>query len=312
MILNPAKVAVIMYHYVRPIHESKYPRIKGLEIHKFINQLEFLQQNFTIINPLDFLEHVLGRNELKVPNPCLLTFDDGLKDHVQYVMPELQKRGLSACFFVPSASSKNLELLDVHAIHFILESGHSGKDLLGLAVDVCRKFEFDAKVSHLKSALNELNRFDDLSVASLKRLLQYELPSAIRHKVVCDLFAQVRGDIANELVEELYLNTADLQYMAQEGMFIGPHGHTHSWLGYQSLSDQRYEVSESVNFLRKIGVLQENWMFAYPYGSYNSETISLLESLGCKAAFTTNVGFSSLSTERALAFSRFDTNDYPQ
>jgi hypothetical protein len=61
MILNPAKVAVIMYHYVRPIHESKYPRIKGLEIHKFINQLEFLQQNFTIINPLDFLEHVLGK-----------------------------------------------------------------------------------------------------------------------------------------------------------------------------------------------------------------------------------------------------------
>jgi hypothetical protein len=300
-----------MYHYVRPIHESKYPQIKGLEVHEFINQLEFLEDNFTIINPLDFLEHVLGRNELKVPNPCLLTFDDGLKDHVQYVLPELQKRGLSACFFIPSAPLKSLELLDVHAIHFILESGHSGKDLLGLATEVLRKLEFDVKVPHPESAFDELNRFDDFATASLKRLLQYELPSTIRHKVVCDLFAQVREETATEIAEELYLNIPDLQFMVQEGMFIGPHGHTHSWLGYQSHSDQRYELSESVDFFRKIGTLEQNWMFAYPYGSYNSDTLSILKSLGCKAAFTTNVGFSSLGTEDTLTFSRFDTNDFP-
>jgi hypothetical protein len=38
----------------------------------------------------------------------------------------------------------------------------------------------------------------------------------------------------------------------------------------------------------------------------------LLDSLGCKGAFTTKVGFSSLGSENNLTLSRFDTNDYPQ
>ena len=305
-------VNTVMYHYVRPINDSKYPRIKGLEIQKFIKQLEFLEKNFTIINPLDFLDHVLGKNELQVPNPCLLTFDDGLKDHLDYVLPELQKRGLSGCFFVPSASSQNLELLDVHAIHYILESGHSGRDLLEMVAEVCRKFEFDLKVSLPRTGPNQSNRFDDADVKHFKRLLQYELPSTIRHRVVVDLFAQLRNESASDLAQELYLSIADLKFMAREGMLVGSHGHTHSWLGYQSLSDQSHEISESVSFLQKIGVLDDNWLFAYPYGSYNSETLGLLNNLGCKAAFTTKVGFSSLGSENNLTLSRFDTNDYPQ
>jgi peptidoglycan/xylan/chitin deacetylase (PgdA/CDA1 family) len=305
-------VNTVMYHYVRPIKDSKYPRIKGLEIKRFVKQLEFLENNFTIINPLDFLDHVLGKHELQVPNPCLLTFDDGLKDHLDYVLPELQKRGLSGCFFVPSAPSQNLGLLDVHAIHFILESGHSGRDLLEMVAEVCRKFEFDVKVSLPRSGPNKSNRFDDADVKSFKRLLQYELPPKLRHEVVVNLFAQLRKESASDLAQELYLSIADLQFMAREGMLIGSHAHTHSWLGYQSLSDQSHEISESVNFLQKIGVLDNNWLFAYPYGSYNSETLRLLDSLGCRAAFTTKVGFSRLGSENNLTLSRFDTNDYPQ
>ena len=305
-------VNTVMYHYVRPINGSKYPRIKGLEIQKFVKQLEFLESNFTIINPLDFLNHVLGKHELHVPNPCLLTFDDGLKDHLDYVLPELQKRGLSGCFFVPSASSQNLELLDVHAIHYILESGHTGRDLLEMVAEVCRRFEFDLKVSLPKSGPNKSNRFDDADVKTFKRLLQYELPSKLRHEVVVDLFAQLRKESATDLAQELYLSIADLQFMAREGMLIGSHAHTHPWLEYETLSDQSHEISESVNFLQKIGVMDNNWLFAYPFGSYNSDTLSLLESMGCKAAFTTEVGFSSLGSDNNLTLSRFDTNDYPQ
>ena len=305
-------VNTVMYHYVRPIKDSKYPRIKGLEIQKFVKQLEFLESNFTIINPLDFLNHVLGKHQLHVQNPCLLTFDDGLKDHLHYVFPELQKRGLSGCFFVPSASSQNLELLDVHAIHYILESGHTGRDLLEMVAEVCRRFEFDLKVSLPKSGPNKSNRFDDADVKTFKRLLQYELPSKLRHEVVVDLFAQLRRESATDLAQELYLSIADLQFMAREGMLIGSHAHTHPWLGNETLSDQSHEISESVNFLQKIGVMDNNWLFAYPFGSYNSDTLSLLESMGCKAAFTTEVGFSSLGSDNNLTLSRFDTNDYPQ
>ena len=32
-------------------------------------------------------------------NSCLLTFDDGYKDHIDYVLPELMKRKLQGSFF---------------------------------------------------------------------------------------------------------------------------------------------------------------------------------------------------------------------
>ena len=35
-----------MYHYVRPIRNSKFSDIKGLEITQFKNQIAFFRQNF--------------------------------------------------------------------------------------------------------------------------------------------------------------------------------------------------------------------------------------------------------------------------
>ena len=55
-------------------------------------------------------------------NSVLLTFDDGLKDHFQFVFPELKKHGISGVFFPPSLPIEENIVLDVHKIHFILES----------------------------------------------------------------------------------------------------------------------------------------------------------------------------------------------
>jgi hypothetical protein len=38
-----------MYHYVRPLKDSKYPGIKGLEFQKFKQQLDFVEKNYDII-----------------------------------------------------------------------------------------------------------------------------------------------------------------------------------------------------------------------------------------------------------------------
>ena len=41
--MNECKI--VMYHYVRPIKNSKYPNIKGLELHGFQRQIEFFKKN---------------------------------------------------------------------------------------------------------------------------------------------------------------------------------------------------------------------------------------------------------------------------
>ena len=86
------KLTIIMYHYVREIKNSKYPDIKGLEISGFIRQLEYLIKEYTIICADQLIAYLNGDIKNLPKKPCLLTFDDGYKDHINYVLPELKKK----------------------------------------------------------------------------------------------------------------------------------------------------------------------------------------------------------------------------
>ena len=92
------KLTIIMYHYVREIENSKYPKIKGLEFSAFKRQLDFLENNFEIIDVQKLLDFASSSKNLP-ENSCLLTFDDGYKDHIEYVLPELLKRKIQGSFF---------------------------------------------------------------------------------------------------------------------------------------------------------------------------------------------------------------------
>ncbi len=45
-----------MYHYIRPIKNSKFSDIKGLEVTKFQNQIAFFRQNFYFADVDSFLK----------------------------------------------------------------------------------------------------------------------------------------------------------------------------------------------------------------------------------------------------------------
>jgi len=110
-----------MYHYVRPIKNSQYPGIKGLELEGFKRQLDYLSDRYSLITAEELIAYSLGREDLPI-NACYLTFDDGYKDHIEYVMPELLARNIQGSFFPPAYAIEKREMLDVNAIHFILAS----------------------------------------------------------------------------------------------------------------------------------------------------------------------------------------------
>lgn len=43
------QLSIVMYHYVRPIKDSAYPGIKGLEFDLFKEQIAFFRDNFHVI-----------------------------------------------------------------------------------------------------------------------------------------------------------------------------------------------------------------------------------------------------------------------
>ena len=66
-------INVVMYHYVRPINDSDYPNIKGLELEGFKRQLDFLGSKFCFITAEDVVDAVMkGKEYLTIPVGLLL------------------------------------------------------------------------------------------------------------------------------------------------------------------------------------------------------------------------------------------------
>ena len=110
---------VIMYHYVRRIKNSKYPKIKGLELSLFEEQLRFLMANkFKFATLQEVVEQPHKLSEKSV----LLTFDDGYVDHYSHVFPVLDYYGIQGVFSMPGKILREGKVLDVNKVHFVLAS----------------------------------------------------------------------------------------------------------------------------------------------------------------------------------------------
>ena len=84
---------VVMYHYVRDSAATPFPAIRALPPALFEQQLDWLQREYHLVDIDALSAAVAGRGVLPA-NAALLTFDDGLVDHYQVVVPILRQRGL--------------------------------------------------------------------------------------------------------------------------------------------------------------------------------------------------------------------------
>lgn len=311
---SPGTVDVVMYHYVRPLEHTEYPRIKGLHTDSFERQLDWLQANSRVISMAEFLM-MLDEGERPAEPTTLLTFDDGLRDHVNYVLPTLQRRGLSGSFYVPSAPIVDHELLDVHRIQFILASVDTDDEsVIADLLEFCRPWtEVHVSANRLEELRAEAraSRFDSEGIILVKRLLQRELPREVRRQVTGELFARYVTTDEADFAQSLYLSVAELELMLDAGMHIGSHAHTHEWLTFLSKVEQEAELSRCLALLASIGA-GDQWTMAYPYGHCNDTTIEVATSLSCAAAFTTQVGGTAVPASDRLRLARYDTNDFPQ
>ena len=113
-------IYVVMYHYVRDIKKTKFPKLKALDIKDFKEQINYFKSKFNILNQDSFLE-IIKSNKVPKKKSVLLTFDDGYKDHFKFVFPILKKNNISGIFYPPILTIKNNKVLDVNKIHFLLE-----------------------------------------------------------------------------------------------------------------------------------------------------------------------------------------------
>ena len=270
---------IVMYHYVRPISESRYPKIKGLELKSFQNQLDFFLKEKNLVGTDDVINAVTRSIELP-KDSIWLTFEDGYKDHFDYVAPILEQKGIDAAFFPVSDTYENGSILDVNTIHYILASVDNDEFLLThlvaeMEVEGLAKSDFH----NLWNSTDKSSRYDTEVVIFFKRMLQRDLPFELRQKILARMFENLVGRSIKEVPEELYMSKDDLISLCKKGFNIGSHTSSHMWLNSLTTVEQEKEIAKSLDALRSIRNEVSNWIMCYPYGAYNDATLSILEKI---------------------------------
>ena len=165
------RIYIVMYHYIRDLAHSRYPKIKGLDLNLFRKQIMFFKQHFAVVTMEDVMEASKGSYQLP-ENALLLTFDDGYADHYTYALPILEEAGMQGSFFIPGKTFTTHQLLDVNKIHYILASADTEKLLPVLLekMDFYRGSEFSYPSNEeLFEEHAKANRFDAKETVFIKR-----------------------------------------------------------------------------------------------------------------------------------------------
>lgn len=310
--MNNNLVYISMYHYVRDLKNSRYPNIKGLSIEHFKEQLKFFKKNFNIIKMEDLIEAI--DNKTKLPDKSiLLTFDDGYIDHFTTVFPILDEMKLQGSFFIPAQTFCENKLLDVNKIHFVLGSAPIDNLYTELIIQIAkfRKEGWNVQATdELVKKYAIASRFDDAKTIFVKRVLQTALDEKLRGLIASNLFEKYVGLKEEVFARELYLNGEQITCMKNNGMFIGLHGYNHYWLGNLSKEEQEIEFKKALNSMDQY-IDRNAWVMNYPYGSYNTDTVSIIEKLGCKLGLTTEVDICDINKHKKYELPRLDTIDFP-
>ena len=302
-----------MYHYVRELCETKYPRIKALNTSEFVHQIDFLSKNYEFLTLDDVRCAIKGNKSFE--KGIVLTFDDGYADHYNNVFPILNKLGIQGWFFPPVNAVTTDAILDVNKIHFILASLPEGENLINLLLEttshLCDDEDLKSKLLKFWKNFNFYDDYDRKEVTFFKHVLQNYLEEDLRNEIVDYLFGRFVDEDATAFSSDLYMNFDQIREMRDSGMIIGGHGAKHIWLGKSSENEQIDEITKTRTFLEQING-SENFVMCYPYGSYNDFTLLECNKQGFDLGLTTIDGLFDPSSESSLTIQRNDTNCFPK
>jgi len=237
---------------------------------------------------LDELLHVRAAQSALPKRPVLLTFDDAYQDFAMYAWPILQRHGVPATLFVPTAYADNTS------------AGEFWWDRL------YRAFDRTARTDQINTQLGE-----------------FPLNSAALRYAACrNLAERLKGldhDVAMRIVEHLLqalgppqpvrsvLSWNDLRRLADEGVTVAPHSRTHPMLDRLP----RARVEEEVNGSRsdiQVAIGGCPPVFCYPAGQRSILVEEVVCDAGFSLAFTTEPGHNDVRSAEWLRLRRINVS----
>ena len=300
----------IMYHYVRKFDPS-LPNFRFLKVENFEKQLDFFQEQFGFVTKDEWL-NVIKRKKLgSAQGKVILTFDDAMSCHYDYVYKILSKRDLWGIFYVPTQPYQKGKVLDVHRIH-LLCGAYSGNELLStLKVFLNEEMILDEKIEEFrKQTYTRQDNYEGIS--EFKRILNYFVSYDYREQLI-DSVARELNYVSH--TSKFYVSLDKLNQMQLSGNVIGSHTVSHPVMSKLSKIEQHKEIENSFSFLESN--LQLNLKtYCHPYGGFHSFNVETVRALAKKeVAFSFNVESRDICDDDLTSsihfLPRYDCNEFP-
>lgn len=280
-----------MYH--RIAEPACDPWQLGVSPVRFEQQLQQLCRNWKPISLTDLVENV--KNRAIRNRSVALTFDDGYVDNFTYAKPLLEQYQVPATFFITTKNcERQLPFWWDELQSLILDSSRLPQQLTLEVADELFTFDLGSEtaltpLSHHKHKTWTVA--DGMSTARCQ--LYYELWRRIKlcldgeQQRVVALLKQWANVPADSVETPGCMTTQNIAEMASNSLFsLGAHTITHPALASHGVQVQHQEISGSRLSLEKM-LKQPVNCFAYPYGNYNADSVSLLETEHFLGAVTT-------------------------
>jgi len=297
---------VVMYHYVLKSREDTSDGIRPLFADEFEIQLDWLEENYRVMTPDDLLSSIDNGWPSSEKPPCMLTFDDGTRDHWSVVTPILKRRSMTGLFFVLTWPSELSRMPITHAVHWIM--GRPEEEVWAQLQELTNARLGGTEILGTLQEAEGLYYRDTGIRARIKYAINFALPTDLSAEIVSDI-AQSQGKSLEQITGEWFVGEQEIKSMAADGMEIGMHGRTHlsaSILGADGMSE---ELITSSSYLAALLGKAPSW-FSWPYGNSDlgqavREVYQTCRDLGVRGIATTQQAFVTTQTD-LFAVPRYD------
>ena len=300
----------VMYHYVRS-YSDLFPNIRFLDVSNFVRQLDYFAAEFGFVDRESWARAALEGGQDSLQPGVVLTFDDAMSCHYDFVFRVLRERGLWGIFYVPTGPYTSGKMLDVHRIH-LLCGRFDGEKLL----DACLNLVGEDMVPFKKREEFRENTYQKqhnaAGVSQFKRIMNYFLDERRKAEVIDELS---RHFGFTDYHQSFYVSVENLGRMAKEGMIIGSHTVTHPVMSKLDRAAQAEEIRQSFRFLDSV-CDSGHRTYCHPYGgahSFDADTLSLLEEF--KVDYSFSVESRDITAEdfafRKQCLPRYNCNEFP-
>jgi peptidoglycan/xylan/chitin deacetylase (PgdA/CDA1 family) len=265
----PGRLLVLTYHRVdepgaRP---GLYPGLLSATPRAFEQQLAWLGRRRRPVSIDDALAAQRGERPLP-PGAVLVTIDDAYEDVAEHAWPTLQRLGIPAALFVPTAFPDAGVAFWWDRLWAAIWQAPEGSSLpLNGA---------SAPVGDIRSRAATYRRV---------RAVVKALPDEVAMRTVDAICEQVEAPPPSSAV----LGWAELRRLAAEGLALLPHSRTHPLLSRVPASRLDDEIEGSRRDLEaRVGPVRP--VFAYPSGAHDPSSVAAVEAAGYRLALTTERG----------------------